>query len=269
MPEEQKCEPSSTAAPHKKIKKSIVKKKQIKPKQKTIIKKSQKVDTSEGICPANPEYINEIFKIEDLNDLINIIENREINNLDYIKLNNIYNEIKELNNMIGLQNIKKTIAKQIIYSIQNLSIKNNEYHTVLTGAPGCGKTEIAKILGKIYLKLSESKYGIFKKVSRSDLVGQFLGDTAIKTQNCIDSCENGVLFIDEIYSLGTGDRNKKVDSFAKEAVDTLVNNLIDGNFICIIAGYARETQEMFFDINKGLDRRFPWKYDISNYHKYL
>ena len=75
-------------------------------------------------------------------------------------------------------------------------------HTVIYGPPGTGKTEIAKIIGKIYCKMGILKKGTFKKVTRSDLIAGYLGQTALKTKDVINECLDGVLFIDEAYSLG-------------------------------------------------------------------
>ena len=105
----------------------------------------------------------------------------------------------------------------------------------------------------------------FKIIRRSDLVGQYVGSTAIKTQKVIDEALGGVLFIDEVYSLGSS--NDKSDSFSKEAIDTLNQNLTENGdkFICIIAGYANEIDRCFFSQNEGLRRRFPFKYTIEKY----
>jgi len=107
----------------------------------------------------------------------------------------------------------------------------------------------------------------FKVVRRSDLIGQYVGSTAIKTQKVIDEAEGGVLFIDEVYSLGSGGTNDKSDSFAKECIDTLNQNLSENGdkFICIIAGYPAEIERCFFSQNEGLKRRFPFKYNIEKY----
>lgn len=189
------------------------------------------------------------------------------NNKDLLKLSKIKNELIEMNNLIGMDNIKEIICNQIFYLIQN---KNDDYlHTVLFGNPGCGKTTIAKILGKIFLKLgylSNSKFIIAK---RSDLIAGYLGQTAMKTQKIIDKANGGVLFIDEVYSLGSSKKND--DSFSKECIDTLNQNLSENkNFICIIAGYEDEVKKYFFSKNKGLERRFPWIYKIEQVnHKQL
>ena len=108
------------------------------------------------------------------------------------------------------------------------------------------------------------KNKIFKKVSRSDLVAKYLGQTAIKTQDLIDSCRGGVMFIDEVYSLGS---RLLMDSFSKEAIDTLNQNLSERKteFICIVAGYSREIEECFLSYNQGLKSRFPVKFTIDPY----
>jgi SpoVK/Ycf46/Vps4 family AAA+-type ATPase len=106
----------------------------------------------------------------------------------------------------------------------------------------------------------------FKIVRRSDLIGQYVGSTAIKTQKAIDSALGGVLFIDEVYSLGTG--VEKHDTFAKEAIDCINQNLSENGdkFICIVAGYPDEIEKCFFSQNAGLKRRFPFKYSIEKYN---
>lgn len=104
----------------------------------------------------------------------------------------------------------------------------------------------------------------FKIVKRADLVGQYLGTTAKKTQEVIDACEGGVMFIDEAYSLGN---EEKRDSFAKECIDTINQNLSEQkcNFLCIIAGYQESLDKCFFAYNEGLRRRFPFVYTIEKY----
>ena len=89
--------------------------------------------------------------------------------------------------------------------------------------------------------------------------------SAQKTQRIIDEASGGVLFIDEAYSLGN---QEKRDSFAKECIDTLNQNLSENkrNFICIIAGYSDELDKCFFSVNPGLRRRFPFKYTIKSYN---
>ena len=166
-----------------------------------------------------------------------------------------------------METIKKSILQQMIYFIQKLHIVDNntnanDYkHTVLTGPPGTGKTEMAKIIGKMYAKLGILKKNIFKKVTRNDLVAGYLGQTAIKTRKVIEECLGGVLFLDEAYSLGTE------DSFSKECVDTLCEALSNhrDDLMMIVAGYENELNDTFFKINAGMYSRFMWRFSIDSY----
>jgi SpoVK/Ycf46/Vps4 family AAA+-type ATPase len=139
-------------------------------------------------------------------------------------------------------------------------------HTVIYGPPGTGKTEVARLIAQIYCKLGVLKNGkgLFKKVTRSDLVAGYLGQTAIKTKDVITECLGGVLFIDEAYSLGNPD---KKDSFSKECIDTLCEALSahKDELMVIIAGYETELKECFFNYNQGLDSRFPWRFKTDEY----
>jgi len=96
------------------------------------------------------------------------------------------------------------------------------------------------------------------------LVGQYLGQSAIKTQKAIDSAKGSVLLIDEAYSLGNSEQR---DSFSKECIDTINQNLSEekSEFICIIVGYKNSLKECFFSYNAGLERRFPFRYTIDEY----
>ena len=116
-------------------------------------------------------------------------------------------------------------------------------HTVLYGPPGTGKTEVAMMIGRIYCGLGILKKGHFTKVTRSDLVAGYLGQTPIKTKSDRNAL-NGVLFIDEAYSLGHPD---KCDSFAQECIDALrPSSAHKDKLVIIIAGYEKELKERFF-----------------------
>ena len=137
-------------------------------------------------------------------------------------------------------------------------------HTVIQGNPGAGKTVLGKLLAQIYLSMGILKNDIFFIARRSDLIGKYLGQTADKTQKVINMCNGGVLFIDEAYSLG--DREGR-DSYSKECLDTLNQNLSEGRnkFMCIIAGYESCLNECFFSVNPGLERRFNYRFTIEPY----
>lgn len=207
--------------------------------------------------------------VETLSDLINIIDKNPVNenfeyNIDLKSLHKIRPELVQLNNMIGLTELKKSVLDQLLYFAQNLCL-NDFKHTALFGPPGTGKTEVAKIIGKMYSKIGILKNDIFKKVTRNDLVAGYLGQTAIKTRKVIDESLGGVLFIDEAYSLASpGDTN---DSYSKECIDTLCEALSHHkeDLMVIIAGYEEELNQTFFKVNKGMPSRFVWRFTMEPY----
>jgi SpoVK/Ycf46/Vps4 family AAA+-type ATPase len=211
-------------------------------------------------------------KINTLADLIEIINKYECKpeieyNIDVRLLHNIKNELNQMNNMIGMENMKKSVLDQLIYFMQELHIGKNSSefkHTIIAGPPGTGKTEIAKIIGSMYSKIGILNKSVFKKVTRSDLIAGYLGQTAIKTRKVIEECLGGVLFIDEAYSLANEGDN---DSFSKECIDTLCEALSDhkDNLMVIIAGYESELDNTFFKVNRGLQSRFMWRFIMDDY----
>jgi replication-associated recombination protein RarA len=196
-------------------------------------------------------FINELFP-QSINDYGNLIA--------------ILPYLTELNNMIGLKEFKKTLTLQLLYYLQDLHSGNEMMHIALYGPPGTGKTSVAKILGKIYQKMGILKQDIFKIASRKDFIGRYLGETTKKTVDVLKSCLGGVLFIDEVYSL-SNNKHDKIDIYAKECIDTINLFLSEhkGEFICIVAGYKEEVEKNFFEVNQGLNRRFPWKFTMEPY----
>ena len=185
------------------------------------------------------ELVKLNMKIETLNDLIDLAkkyDNTKRYEFDLRRLNKMIPSMERINNFIGLNNIKNHLVDHILFYLQKdkLLISNDIMHTVITGPPGVGKTEFAKALGQLYTEMGILSNNKFRKVTRSDMVAKYLGQTAIKTRDLIKSCKGGVMFIDEVYSLG----NKELrDSFSKEAIDTLNEHLTDmkEHFICISA----------------------------------
>ena len=230
-------------------------------------------NTIENKQPKNK--VNISIEINNINDFLLLIEKYPLDNdIEYNINMNALHKIKqpliELNNMIGMKNLKENIVDQIIFYIQNLhtlktNIKGNDFmHTVIYGSPGTGKTEIAKIIGSIFSKLGVLSKGTFKKVTRADLIAGYLGQTALKTRDIIKECLGGVLFIDEAYALGN---EEKRDSFSKECIDTLCEALSDNkdDLMVIIAGYETDLNNCFFNYNQGLKSRFTWRFKTDDY----
>ena len=226
--------------------------------------------TSSPILPTQVEIDVNINSISDIINIVNKypIRSNETYNIPLKKLHEITPYLKELDNMIGIKIWKKQLLDQMLYFIQDLHINNNndsEYlHTILAGPPGTGKTAVAEIIGKIYSHVGILKKKSFKKVTRSDLIGGYLGQTALKTKDVIKDSLGGVLFIDEAYALGN---SEKRDSFSKECIDTLCEALshYKDKLMVIIAGYDEELQNCFFAYNQGLASRFIWKFKIEKY----
>lgn len=234
------------------------------------ILKDFKKETKTPPIPTKFETID--ASVTSLVDIINIVEKNHFcadteYNIDLKSLHNIKTELIDLNNMIGMENMKQSVVDQLLYFVQNLHVGKDAgdfKHTAIYGPPGTGKTEVAKIIGRMYSKMGILKNNVFKKVTRSDLIGGYLGQTAIKTRKVIDECMGGVLFIDEAYSLANGERE---DSYSKECLDTLCEALSDhkNDFMVIIAGYEDELNDTFFRVNKGLQSRFIWRFTMDEY----
>jgi hypothetical protein len=273
------------------------------------------------ICKRIPFKIDKVdidVEIKNIKDLINLCDNYKLAanveyNINMQALHKIRNDLVELNNMIGMKNLKENIVDQLLYYLQNLHVPNVKHshsgasssgdflHTVIYGSPGTGKTEVAKIIGRIYINLGvikskgsstssgtyvppkkksssgssstssssgsgsgSSSSSKFKKVTRADLIAGYLGQTALKTKDAIKDSIGGVLFIDEAYALGN---TEKRDSFSKECIDTLCEALSDhkDDLMVIIAGYEKDLNECFFAYNDGLDSRFTWRFKIDDY----
>jgi len=230
-----------------------------KPEIKIKIKKPIIKETIHINCEIN--NIGDILKLIDLYKIEPTIQY----NINMQALHDIKEPLDELNNMIGMKGLKNNIVDQILYFIQELHSNSVDFmHTVIYGPPGTGKTEVAKIMGKIYSKIGLLKSGTFRKVTRSDLVAGYLGQTALKTKDVINEAIGGVLFIDEAYALGNVEKR---DSFSKECIDTLCEALSDHkeNLMVIIAGYEKDLKECFFNYNQGLDSRFTWRFKTDDY----
>lgn len=167
---------------------------------------------------------------------------------------------KELQSLIGLEGVKKDIISLSNFirlsnsrKKKGLKTPNISYHCVFTGNPGTGKTTVARLLAGIFKDLGVVSQGQLIETDRSGLVGEYVGQTAVKTNKIIDKAIDGVLFIDEAYSLAGGGQ----EDYGKEAIATLLKRMEDDRdrLVVILAGYSDE-MEGFIDTNPGLRSRF-------------
>ena len=251
-------------------KKTIIKIKKNNDKKWFTDEKKKKPKTYVGLDKNSKDnYLKNIFaKLESINDIINL--KNEIHRFDYFKhdkfkkLYQLIPSLERLNKIIGMKKVKENVFQMICYFLHGLNGTGELNHCVITGPPGVGKTTLASLLGDIYLRLGFLKNNSFIVARRSELIGKYCGHTAVQTQNKIDEAEGVVLFIDEVYSLGNA---RKSDSFTKECIDTINQNLTEkgDKFLCIIAGYQKDVDECFFAYNRGLERRFPLRFNIEKY----
>lgn len=178
--------------------------------------------------------------------------------------------LQQLDKLIGLESVKEEVNKLTNFiKVQNLRKQKGmnaitlSYHCVFTGNPGTGKTTVARIVAQIYRELGILKKGQLVETDRSGLVAEYVGQTAVKTNKIIDSALDGVLFIDEAYSLVQGGDN----DYGKEAIATLLKRMEDDRdrLIVILAGYDNE-MKLFIDSNPGLQSRFNRYIHFSDYN---
>lgn len=176
---------------------------------------------------------------------------------------------QELDRIVGLTSVKEYVLNlennltvQKLRASKGLKSADISMHMIFTGNPGTGKTTIARIVAKYLKAIGVLSSGQLREVSRSDMVGQYVGQTAKLTTELIASAVGGVLFIDEAYSL-CRDKN---DTFGLEAIDALVKGMEDyrDDLVVILAGYSDEMEE-FLRTNPGLRSRFPNIIEFEDY----
>ncbi len=177
--------------------------------------------------------------------------------------------LRQLDQLVGLSGVKLLVREiRAFIEVQqrrldfHLPQDTQMLHMVFQGAPGTGKTTVARLLGQLFEALGVLPKGHLVEVERADLVGEYIGHTAQKTREVIKRSLGGIMFVDEAYSLARGGEK----DFGKEAIDTLVKAMEDyrGEFLLILAGYPHE-MAWFMSTNPGLLSRFPIHLEFPDY----
>jgi len=179
--------------------------------------------------------------------------------------------LNNLNTYIGLDSVKQSMQDFVAYlrfikEREKIGLKTDDIvsvNSIFLGNPGTGKTTVARLLGKIFKAMGILENGHVIEVDRTGLVGQYIGETAQKTEKVINEAIGGILFIDEAYTLKKAGNQQ---DFGQEAIDILLKRMEDrkGDFVVICAGYPEEMKN-FINSNPGLKSRFTHFFNFDDY----
>lgn len=214
----------------------------------------------------------EELKLKSISELIQSVKNSKI--LTGVKPADAEETIEQvmikINALVGMENIKDEIKSFINFvnirserDKRKLPVTPLSLHAVFYGPPGTGKTTIARLLGRVYKALGLLNSGHLVETDRAGLVAGYVGQTAIKTDGLITSARDGILFIDEAYTLAPENGN---GDFGRESIDTILKRMEDmrESFAVIAAGYTDE-MERFINSNPGLKSRFSRYFYFNHY----
>jgi NAD(P)-dependent dehydrogenase (short-subunit alcohol dehydrogenase family) len=201
---------------------------------------------AQGVAPAPTEPVAELPPPRPLEELM-----AELDAL--VGLGEVKVEIRQVTDLIRVNQLRQE---------HGLPVLERSNHLIFAGNPGTGKTTVARLLAQIYRTLGVVSRGQLIEVDRSSLVAGFVGQTAPLVASQFDKADQGILFIDEAYSLVRGGSN----DFGKEAVDAIVKNVEDrrDDVVVIMAGYTEEMGELM-EANPGLSSRFPKTIYFADY----
>jgi SpoVK/Ycf46/Vps4 family AAA+-type ATPase len=192
--------------------------------------------------------------------------------LDIERLKKLTGPLRDLQSLIGMSKAKEAVFNQVIYQLQNLRNPKGDFlHTVIDGEPGVGKTELARILGRIFAATGAVSKGTFTEVSITDLKGSYVGQSEMKTTKKLNEALGGVVYFDEAYSLGSshmgGGATAGMDTYS-EGIINIINRYMSehvDDLIMIFSGYRADMKDKFFSGNRGLESRIGIWISIDKY----